>query len=113
MGAQDAQVGGLVGVVGPPGGAGLFEPGRQHRPVAALDHLNPRQELGRLQEVDALVSLEREQIVVAGHNHLGRRGDGAGDNGVIVGVSEDNQREMTAGRTTLASAAKPFTKSAG
>jgi hypothetical protein len=38
VGAQDAQVGDLVGVFGQPGGAGLLEPGLEHMAMAALDH---------------------------------------------------------------------------
>lgn len=66
--------------------------------------------LGGGDDADVPVRLEHAQVVIAGDDEIGRRGEGAGDDGLIVGIAElrggdytrrDECRELSVARKQI------------
>jgi len=78
VGAPDAQMGELVGVVGQPGGARLLEPGLEHVPVSALDEprADRQSQLERARVVEAVEAAAQAAVGLADRGRFFRRARG-------------------------------------
>lgn len=51
--------------------------------------MNPLQHLGGLEDRDALIGSEREQVVIAGDDDLGLSGERGSEDVIVIGIARD------------------------